>query len=175
MVTRKTTSGPSAADLAVEAKAKARQAAKAKAKAKAKATIVSAPPVETLHTATPDTEATLRQRMFASIEEMLANGPSWKRILTAWAIGLATSIGLGYLGGYIAVVLALSAMLLTGSMFVYWLVLIVGVLIAVYGTYRASVFVHMSIIDKSVDRACATAWNKVTGIFRSDAPKSVAS
>lgn len=130
-----------------------------------KATVASTPFVETVHGATPDSEATLNERLYASIKEMLATGPTWKRILTAWAVGLTVSLGLGYLGTYVAAVLAVSAALLTGSMFLFWLTYTVGLLAAIYASYRASVFVHIKIIDKSVDRWAAAAWITTTSLF----------
>lgn len=137
-----------------------------------KKTILSTPFVEITTPVAPAPEAfSFKAHMHKLLDEALdAESPSWKRLLLAWTLGLATSFGVGYLGTALMTYALVGAALLTSSAFVAILIAIIGVLASMYLGYRASMFVYVKVMDKSIDRA----WNKVTGMF-GFATKKVAS
>ena len=126
---------------------------------------------ETIHAASANTEAEAEaffKSMFKSLEDF-----SWKRLVIAWVVGLATCAGLGYLGSALVAYLTIGAALLSGSALITQICYIVGLLITSYAAYRASVFAHIAVMDKSVDRVCSRAYGFVTGMFsKAPAPKA---
>lgn len=145
-------------------------------KKQTKQTVVDTPFVETTHGAAPDTEETLNARLHAAIDEMFKGSVvSWKRIAVAWIIGLAAGFGVSYIMTSLVTYAVIGAMLLSGSVFITNLVYIVGLIITMYASYRTSIFVHLKVIDRSVDETFANVSNKVRGWFGSSAIKSVAS
>ena len=141
-----------------------------------KATVPATPFVETVHPATAAPEAfTFNQRLHKMLDDALgAEQPSWKRLLLAWTMSIATSIGLGYVAGMVIAYAIVGAALLTSSAFVMMLIYVLGMLGAMYLGYKSSMFVYVSIMDKSVDRAYSAASSKVRGWFGSSAIKPVA-
>lgn len=141
-----------------------------------KQTIVDTPFVETVHGATPDTDETLQARMHAAVNEFFSGSVvSWKRIVLAWIVGLAAGFGVSFVLSSLVTYAVVGAMLLSGSAFIINAVYIIGMIITIYASYRASVFVHLKVIDKSVDKLIANASHSVRGWFGGSAIKSVAS
>lgn len=93
--------------------------------------------------------------------------PTWKRQLLAWLASLGACAGVGYLMGQIIGYAMVGAILLTGSAFIPLVIYAIGVVIAIYASYRVGPIVYMAVIDKTVDRMASSAWNKATGLFRS--------
>lgn len=141
-----------------------------------KQTVVDTPFVETVHGAAPDTNETLKARLHAAIDDMVKDSVvSWKRMLIAWIVGLAAGFGVSYLATALVSYTVVGALLLTGSAFFATAVYVIGVIITMYASYRASVWVHLRIIDKSVDAVFVNTSNKVRGWFGSSAIKFAAS
>lgn len=131
-----------------------------------KPTITGTPFTETVHSAAPDTEDTLNARLHAAIDEMFKGSVvSWKRIAVAWIIGLAAGFGASYVMTALVTYAVVGAMLLSGSVFITNLVYIMGLIITFYASYRASIFVHLKIIDRSVDELIANASHSVRSLF----------
>jgi len=139
-------------------------------RSKTKQTVVDTPFVETVHGVAPDTADTLEARLHAAVNDLFrgnvrGNVVSWKRILLAWVVGLATAFGVSYVITSLATYAAVGALMLTGSAFISVFIYVVGIIAAIYASYRVSVFVHLKVIDKSVDAAFANVSNKVRGWF----------
>lgn len=133
-----------------------------------KQTVVDTPFVETVHSAAPDSPDTLEARMHAAVNEMFSGSVvSWKRILLAWVVGLAAGFGVSYVLTSLAMYAAVGALLLSGSAFISVFIYVVGIIAAIYAGYRASVFAHLKIIDKSVDAAFLEARHVVADSFNS--------
>lgn len=135
-------------------------------RSKTKPTIVDTPFVETVHSAAPDTPDTLEARMHAAVNDLFKGSViSWKRIAVAWVVGLAAGFGVSYVLTSLVAYAVIGAALLSGSAFITSLIYILGIIGAIYVSYRASIFVHLKVIDKSVDAAFAATSNKVRGWF----------
>lgn len=137
---------------------------------KAKATVVDTPFVETLRpeaaTVTPD------DAPFTAYFESLFEGmPSWKRVLCATAISMLASVAVGYPAGYLVACLIIGAVMLGAPIFIAQVLYVLGMILAMYAGYRVGAFTYIKVIDKTVDTMCATAWNKVTGLFSSSTLK----
>ena len=132
-----------------------------------KATIVDAPIIDQPQAATIEEETP--ESFFAKVQGdwayLIKGEASWKRWAIAVVASLATSAAVGYLGGYLAVYLTFAAALMTGSMFITYVVYALGVLLTMYAGYRASMFTYIKVIDRSVDDLCAKAYDRVTGLF----------
>jgi hypothetical protein len=90
---------------------------------------------------------------------------SWKRWAVAIVAGLAASVAVGYVGTYFVAYTTLAATMASSSTFISTLVYVLGVLITMYAGYRASTFAYIKVFDKTVDRVCASAYDRVTGLF----------
>lgn len=136
---------------------------------KTKATITDMPFVETIKVEAPaPQEFTYKEQLHKMLDDVLDGScVSWKRIAIAFVASIATSVVVGYGAGYLLAYLIVGAALLTGSAFLCSVLYVLGLILAMYVGYRTSSFVYMKIIDKSVDRVAASAWNKVTGLFSS--------
>lgn len=144
-------------------------------KQKLKATVTDVPFTEVPQSAAPDTDDTLHARMHAAVDEFFSQPTvSWKRMLTAWVVGLTVAVGVGHLGSVLAAYLTVGAVLVSGSAFIGMLVYCLGIVATAYLSFKVSVFAHMKIIDKSVDAAFISARDSVRGWFGSSAIKSVA-
>lgn len=115
-------------------------------------------------TATPFVET---QEPSFDFNAMMDSLPSWQRIACAWVASLVTSVGIGYLGGYITSYLMLGAALLTGSVFITLLVYVLGMLLTIYAGYKAGLFVHLEVITEKVDARIESAKSYVSGLFSS--------
>lgn len=129
-----------------------------------KSTPAAQPVVEPVATETTAAQS-VRDYLHSMVDEMCdAPEISWKRQVAGLIVGIAMSMGAGYAIGYAAVALAVGAALLTGSMFVFYMIWILGILLAMYVGAKVSVFGYTKVVDKSIDRA----WAKVTGWFKSE-------
>ena len=99
---------------------------------------------------------------------------TWKRWACAMVAGIAASFATSYVGGYLVAALTLSMAMLTGSMFLTWLIYVIGILIVMYVSYRSSMFVYMGVIDRSVDETCMRSWKWATGLFATETEKVTA-
>lgn len=123
------------------------------------------PVVEPVATETPAAQS-VRDYLHSMVDSLYDDATpavSWKRSALGLVVGVVMAMGTGYATGYICTALAVGAVLLTGSMFVFYLIWILGMLLAMYLGGKVSMFGYTKIVDKSVDRA----WNKVTGWFSS--------
>ena len=136
-----------------------------------KATIIDTPFVETLRpeAAQPD-EA---QAFTAYFESLLAGLPSWKRVLCSVALSLVAGMAIGYVGGIIIAVLMVGTLVLGAPTFLAQIIYVLGLIVSTYLAYRAGKFIHLNVIDKTIDAKCSAAYSWVTGLFTS-APKGVA-
>lgn len=125
-----------------------------------KQTIVQAPIEQTTESVKPD-------ELKIDWAYLIKGEASWKRFLVAAVASLATSFATGYIGGYLVSYLTLAAGLMSGSLFIMTAIYVLGVLLVMYASYRTSMFAYVKVIDKSVDRACASAYDYVTGFFKS--------
>lgn len=125
------------------------------------------PIVEPVATETPAAQS-VRDYLHSMVDSLYDDDAtpavSWKRSALGFVVGVVMVMGTGYATGYICTALAVGAVLLTGSMFVFYLIWILGILLAMYLGGKVSMFGYTKIVDKSVDRA----WAKVTGWFKSE-------
>ena len=143
---------------------------------KTKATIPATPFVETIAPEAPEQKSyDFAAHMHRILDDALsAEQPSWKRLLLAWTLGLATSFGVGYLVGHLVMYATIGAALLTGSSFMALLTLVIGFILAIYLGGKASLYAYTKVMDKSIDKAYdsvkefgANSYNSVRGMFTS--------
>ena len=141
-------------------------------KATLKSTVIDTPFIETVtpEAASPEQEA---KAFTAYFESLLANMPSWKRVLCAAVLSIAGSYVVGYLGGMLTAFMVVGAIMCGASLFVAQLLYVLGIIITIYAGYRAGGFIYLNVIDKTVDAQFSKAKSWVTGLF-SSAPKGVA-
>ena len=109
-----------------------------------KTTVHDIPFVETPHAVE---ESTLFERLSAQIPD------DWRRRSIAFVAGLGTSLGVGYIMAAITEYAIVGAVLLTGSAFMALLILLLGLIMAMYIGSKSSMFVYVNVMNKSVDRA----------------------
>ncbi len=143
-----------------------RTTTRANKKAARKETIIDTPFIETAtpEAASPEAED---KAFTAYFESLLAGMPSWKRVLCALAMSLTVASGIGYLGGMLVAYLVVGALVLGSSAFVASIIYVLGMIVAVYASYRAGSFAYMNVIDKTVDAQFSKAKGWVTGLFSS--------
>ena len=107
--------------------------------AKLKATIIDAPAVEI-------PELSAKDYLFSQIPD------DWRRRTVALAVGTAVSFGAGYLIGIITEYAIVGALLLTGSAFVGLMILLLGLIIAMYVGAECSMFAYTGIMTKQADK-----------------------
>jgi hypothetical protein len=91
--------------------------------------------------------------------------PSGSRVLLAYVTSFVASFGVGYLGGLIISMLTDLAVAATGFQFIGWIVLLLGVLLAVYASVAAGSFVFEVVSTDKVTRSISAARSWVTGLF----------
>jgi hypothetical protein len=126
-----------------------------------KQTIPATPFVETVH---PEAEFTMSGVDWAHI---IKGEASWKRWGIAVVASLLASVAIGQVGGVVLGYLMVGAIVLTGSAFITTLIYVLGILLAMYAGYRASMFIYINVIDKTVDAKCSAAWGWATSLFNS--------
>ena len=138
-------------------------------KATLKSTVVDTPFIETVtpQAASPEAEA---KAFTAYFESLLANMPSWKRVLCAAVLSLVGTAAVGYVGGILAAYMTIGAIMCGAPLFLAQIIYILGFVVAFYASYRAGNFLYLKVIDKTVDAKFASAKSWVTGLF-SSAPK----
>ncbi len=104
---------------------------------KRKATIVEEP------------QPTLIQQLSAQIPE------DWRRQTVAAVAGLATSLGTGYIVAVVTEYAIVGALSLTGSAFMGLVILMLGLIVAMYIGSKSSMFVYANIVNKNIDAAFA--------------------
>ena len=109
-----------------------------------KTTVHDIPFVETPHAVE---ESTLFERLSAQIPD------DWRRRTVAVIAGLATSMGTGYAMATLTEYAIVGALLLTNSAFLALLIFLAGLFVAMYIGSKSSMFVYVSVMNKSVDRA----------------------
>jgi hypothetical protein len=92
---------------------------------------------------------------------------SWKRATVAFISSLAAAGAVGYGVAAVTEVAMISALLLTGSGFVAFMVWLLGCLVAVYAGLKISGKVARYIIDEQIDRDLARARDVVVGVKES--------
>lgn len=91
---------------------------------------------------------------------------SWQRRLIANIAGLTTAGIGGYAGGYFAGTLAVAAILLTGSAFLGYAVLILGIVVAVVAAMEAGMRTTRYIALREIDKDWNNAKSTVRGWFK---------
>lgn len=134
-----------------------------------KSTVIDTPFVETV-TPSAAPEAAAEKAFTAYFESLLANMPSWKRVLCAATISLIGTVAVGYIGGVLAAYMAIGAIMCGAPLFLAQIIYILGFIVAFYASYRAGNFLYLKTIDKTVDAQFAKAKGWVTGLFAT-APK----
>lgn len=169
-----------AAQAAALKAARAEKAAKAKAEqstANLKATITDVPFVETMAPEAAAPTDDFRADMHKVLDDALDSGelPSWKRLLVAWLAGISTALGVGHLASIAITYALVGVATLTASVFVSYLVMAVGILIAMYLGFKTSGFAYGVIASAAVDRCAINAYHSVRGWFGSAPAAPVAS
>lgn len=139
-------------------------------KATPKATIPATPFIETVtpSAASPEQEA---KAFTAYFESLMANMPSWKRVLCAAVLSLVGTVAVGYVGGILAAYMTIGAIMCGAPLFLAQIIYILGFVVAFYASYRAGNFLYLNVIDKTVDAQFAKAKGWVTGLFTTATPK----
>jgi high-affinity Fe2+/Pb2+ permease len=130
---------------------------------KIKATIPAAQVIETVKVEAP------KQESF-SFGDLLPEGATWKRTITAWTIGLLASCGIGYGAGMLLDMLIVGAATLTGSLFLCVAIYIVGVVLAMWAGNKVAKIIYLSIMNKTVDMYYTVSKDYVTELFSSKEP-----
>lgn len=136
------------------------------AKAQRKQTVSDVPFVET-EEAGPQAAKVEEAAFTEYVNGLMANLPSWKRALTALVVSGLVGWGLGTLAGNAIAYLTVGAIMFGASAFLANVIFWLGVIVAVYATYRASAFCYLKIVDKTVDDKFFAAKEWVTGLFSS--------
>jgi hypothetical protein len=84
---------------------------------------------------------------------------SWKRTACGWFAALATTLGVSYVGCWLAEVLAIAALTLTGSGFLGLLILFTGLIFTVLVAGKVGAFTHIAVITGAAERLVQRAWN----------------
>ena len=103
------------------------------------------------------------------------------RYVISMIVGALVSFGLGMLGGWVTLILALSALAFTGSMFLYYATWVVGVVLTVYLGSKAGGAAFDYIAFKKIDKHAEIisdyargSWYTVKGWFTSSPKNEVA-
>lgn len=162
MATRSTVSASSS----VEAKL---AAARAEHNArKTKATVVEPTKLDEVHAIHEDDSIDgLTARMQAAYDALMAKlgAATPARYLCSAIIALAAACGLGWMLGNLLVWLMVAVALFTGSMFLVYLVAIVGCVLSAYAGYKLSGVVFDYVVTKKVDAHWHAAKGAVTSLF----------
>lgn len=135
---------------------------------KIKPTIPATPFVETIKVEAPE------PKVF-KLSDLLPEGATWKRTLTAWTLGLLASFGTGYGIGVLLEMLIIGAATLTNSLFVVVVLYILGICLSMYLGSKVAKFVYLSVMNKRIDACYFDSKNWVTEMFGNNEPCPVQS
>lgn len=127
-----------------------------KTKSKIKSTVVDTPFIDKPQ-AIP--EATLFEQLSAQIPD------DWRRRALALVAGLVTSVATTYAVAAVVEYAVVGALVLTNSAFISLLILMLGLILAMYIASKSSLFVYANIVNKNIDKVYSTADATVRGWF----------
>lgn len=134
-----------------------------------KPTITNVPFIETIVPETAPQPTAFEQykaRAHKAIDDLLVPPEhGWMRTIAAWAITMASSIGLGWLVGYVTTYAIVGAALLSSSVFISLMILLIGLIGSMYISYKTSPIIFKAIIDGTVEKAAVSAWRKTRDFF----------
>lgn len=90
--------------------------------------------------------------LIARIDDWLENKlgirgvASWKRVLTGWIVALLGAAGLGCLIGYVAGILMVGAAMLTGGMFLPFVILALAVVLSYWAGGKVAHFLYKGVV-----------------------------
>lgn len=119
-----------------------------------------------------DSQQSLSQRLRAANEKLIREAcdslgvpvPSWKRVVITYVAAMCAGYGLGTL--FILVDALLLSSLMATSVFLYWAVWAVGLLLTLYAGFKLGNAIGNYIMSGQIDRDIAVAKNKVSGWFK---------
>ena len=130
----------------------------------------------------PQTPAAEAYSAFLEAQQLMMEAfgiSSPTRYVVSLVVGTIVSFGLGYLGGMLTTALAVAALIMSGSMFLYYAAFVVGVVITIWLSAKAGGKAFDYIAMKQIDAHAEIiggyargAWNWATSPFRS-APAAV--
>jgi hypothetical protein len=91
---------------------------------------------------------------------------SWKRRICGAIFAVAVAYGAGWLIGNVMGWLIAGALLLTGSMFLAWMILIIGAVCSAIAGYVLGGKAYAYIANEVIDKHVASVKNTVTGWFK---------
>lgn len=169
MVTRSSVSASSPTQAKLEA---ARAEHKAR---KAKATVVEPTKLDEIHAIHEDDSVeSLADRAQAAFDALAAKlgAATPARYMCSAILALATACGLGWLVGHVLTWLMIAVALATGSLFLVYLVGIIGLIASAYAGYKISGVIFDYVVTKRVD-AHWQATKDAVGSFFSRKPQVI--
>lgn len=91
--------------------------------------------------------------------------PDWKRTVLTFIASFCAGWAIGTIASVVLEVLFMSAVTLTGSLFVAWAIYILGFIIAMYAAIKSGQAIGMYIATGNIDRDVSRAWKWTTGLF----------
>lgn len=165
-------------DLRAERELRAKRAAATRAankqlKAQAKPTVIDAHTEEVLHAAHEELHAgqhsdeslveRLQDAYQAWAERIGASSP--RRYIAGMVLSLTASIGTGYLASQVVGMLVSATVMATSSAFLATMVLVLGLVLAMYASWRVGGAVFEYVVTKRVDAHINKCKSIVTGFF----------
>lgn len=134
-----------------------------------KATITEQPFVETVAPESVATEESKIEDLTAAFEACFgtAKMPSIKRLLIAFVLTIAVSLGAGYLIGFVLEYLVIGALMLTGSAFLGIMIYIFGIFFGMYAGGKIGGFIYNSVVNERIDAAYGKAKDYTLGYYQS--------
>ena len=159
-----TTAKQAAAQREAQAQATASQREQPRAR-KAK-TVAEPTKLDDTHAAPEDTSSIFERFAQAQDDLMAMLGvASPKRYLVSAVLALLAACGLGMLFGKVIGILMVAALVTTGSMFLMYAILVIGLIISAIATYKLSGLVFEYVVTKKVDAHWAKAKSSVASLF----------
>lgn len=93
--------------------------------------------------------------------------PSEKRIIAATALTFSLSFTAGYMIGIVTDVIATAALMLTGSVFIWFVIWMLALIGSIYAGMKIGQHVGYYVLSGQIDKDIASVKNKVTGLFGS--------
>lgn len=103
------------------------------------------------------------------LDTLVMRYPRWKRAIVAFVASCVGALAAGYLIGMFLNALMVGAYIFTGSMFLVYMIYIMGLLIAMYVGSKVGKFISDAVMDdalgKKMEAIASSTKNKVTGWF----------
>lgn len=112
-----------------------------------------------------DIEDNQRSYLHSLLDEALAEGFGWKRMLVGSILGLAAAAGLGWMLGNLIAYMLIGCIMLTGSALLANALAVLAMIVSFFLGGKVASATYMAVCDGTVERGYSSLASRVRGWF----------